>query len=86
MTPRDLCPGVFKLDHLQPTKMILPNKIPHFYLSYWEVQFLITPERGRKIRNKVKEYPIYFHSSHTGHLRLYAASIGDDNVNGMSRE
>ena len=21
---------------------------PHFYPSYWEVQFLITPERGRK--------------------------------------
>ena len=101
-------PGAFKLDHLQPVKLILFQKIsnfllfilggpisyyprerkegkwgkgkhpkvnetlgfqtlghsnwttcsllswfcskmfPLFYLSYWEVQFLITPERGRK--------------------------------------
>ena len=40
--------GAFKLDHLQPVKLILSQKFPPFHLSYMEVQFLITPERGRK--------------------------------------
>ena len=30
-------PGVFILDHLQTVKLILFQKIPLFYLLYWEV-------------------------------------------------
>ena len=40
----------FKLDNLKPIKLILSQMFPPFYLSFWEVKFLITPEReeGRK--------------------------------------
>ena len=37
--------GAFKLDRLQPVKMILSQSIPNFLIFILEVQFLITPDR-----------------------------------------
>ena len=50
----------FKVDHMEPVKPILFTKISKCLLSYWGVQFLITPEGrngARGIHTKVHETP-----------------------------
>ena len=42
-------PGAFKLEHLQPVKLVPPKFFHLFFpFSYWGVQLLITPERGKQ--------------------------------------
>ena len=50
-------PWAFKLDHLQPVKQILLQKISPFYPASHNKPFLITPERGRKAENWKRELP-----------------------------
>ena len=50
-------PRAFKLDHLQPVKQILLQKISPFYPASHNKPFLITPERGRKAENWKRELP-----------------------------
>ena len=48
-----LVPGLFKLDHVQPIKPILFQKIFNFSLSYWEINSFL-PQRVMRKRN----YPV----------------------------